>query len=125
MITSASAIPSLRESRAAIPTRLSVRRRLGKRPIHVREDLLLPLAAGHAFDNDLDDLLRVMGRCPGCLGCSCRRADPVPGSPCYRIESRWTSGDAFVAWTQTTLFAAVAAQLAGRRLSIEPAPERK
>lgn len=125
MTPSASAIPSLRESRAATPTRLATRRRLRKLPIQLREDRLLLLAVGKAVDHDLGDLLRVMQRRPGCLGCRCRRADPASGSPCYRIQSRWTSSDAFLAWTLTTLFAAVAAQLAGRRLGIEPAPERK
>lgn len=65
------------------------------------------------------DSFAAMRRSPGCLACASRRAANTPELAHFRLESRWSSTDNFVAWTGRTLFAAIAGQLRGRRLRIE------
>lgn len=88
-------------------------------PIRIREELFLPPGGPGEHARDLDDLVFVMGRHPGCLRCRLAPDEDGAGRPCYRLESDWTSAENFIAWTRCALFAAVAAQLAGRRLRVE------
>lgn len=91
------------------------------RAVRVREELLIDSGAGDA-GTDVADLVIAMGRWPGCLRCVAARDPVAPGSPRYRVESDWSSVESFFAWTGCALFAAVASQLAGRRLWITPLP---
>lgn len=88
-------------------------------PVRIREELFLPAGCPAQHARDLDDLMFVMGRHAGCLRCRLAPVRAGGGQPCYRLESDWTSAEHFIAWTRCALFAAVAAQLAGRRLCIE------
>lgn len=112
-------IPSRHDTFATIRRLRGPRRADPAAPILVREELLFPPAPADELERDIADLLQAMRRSPGCLACASRRAANTPELAHFRLESRWSSTDNFVAWTGRTLFAAIAGQLHGRRLRIE------
>jgi len=111
-------IPSRHDTFAAI-RRLRTPRRAIASAILVREELLFPPVPAAELERDIADLLQAMRRSPGCLGCDSRRGADTAELAHFRLESRWSSADNFVAWTRRTLFAAIAGELRGRRLRIE------
>ncbi|MBI5898828.1 MAG: antibiotic biosynthesis monooxygenase [Rhodocyclales bacterium] len=113
-------IPSRQDTVAAIRRLRAPRRSEPAAPILVQEELLFPPAPAAELERDIADLLHAMRRSPGCLGCASRRAAGTPELAHFRVESRWSSAANFAAWTGRTLFAALAGQLRGRRLRIEP-----